>query len=196
MNHWFRRLVVGVFVVLSGIVPVEMAYAAKPVNACQAIKGKTYVYFFERPFAPDTGGHYAGGGRIAFNDSMEQNGSVSGSARTVFAYKRPFEAQNVEGCGPNANGTATCEHGAQQILIATCVSSPDGQGSVAFTSTGGDAGHWRFWTSDGGKTLWTEASHGGGSRWVFQELDRQKGAVAKLPPPGYLQANPQVETQE
>jgi len=188
MGILFSRLVVSMFMVILGIVSVDMAQAA-PGNACLAIKGKVYVFFFERPFDTQAGGHFAAGGRIVFNDSVERSGSVLGSARVLYDTQRPFEAFPT--CKPSSDGTALCQQrSAQQILKVSCVSTA-GQGRIGFTiNNGGDSGSWQFSTSDGGKTLWTEASHGGGSRWVFQELDRRKGPVENLPPPGYLQKSP------
>jgi hypothetical protein len=184
------RLAVRLFAVILAIVSVDTAHAAQPVNACLAIKGKIYIYFFERPFDTQAGGHFAAGGRIAFNSSVEKDGSVLGSVRLLFAVKRPVEAFPT--CTPRSDGTVdNCEHGAQQILKVTCVSTA-GQGRIFFSvNNGGEAGSWGFSTSDGGKTLWTEASHGGGSRWVFQELDRRGRAVVNdLPRSGYLEQPP------
>lgn len=186
MGILFSRLVVSMFLVLLGIVSVEMAHAKEPVNACLAIKGKVYVYFFESAFDNQNGGHFAGGGRITFNNFVERNGSVLGSERYLFNFKRPFEA--FPACQPSSDGTATCQMGTQQIRKVTCASTA-GQGIIGFTSTGGDAGSWKFSTSNGGKTLWTEASPSHGV-WVFQELDRRKGPVRNLKPLEYLQKPP------
>lgn len=187
MGILFSRLVVSMFIVLLGIVSVDMAHPKKPVNACLAIKAKVYVFFFERPLDTQAGGHLAGGGRITFKSDVEKDGSVLGSARLLFNTQRPVEAFPT--CQPGSDGTATCQHGTQQILKVTCVSTA-GQGIIGFTSSGGDAGFWKFSTSDRGKTLWTEASHGGGSRWVFQELDQSKLPVLNLKPLEYLQKPP------
>ena len=52
----FSRLVVSMFMVLLGIVSVDMAHAAAPGNACLSIKGKVYIFFFERPLDTQAGG--------------------------------------------------------------------------------------------------------------------------------------------
>lgn len=185
MGILFSRLRVSMFMVLLSIVLVDMAHAAEPVNACQAIKGKAYVFFFERPFDNQNGGHFAGGGRITFNNFLERDRSVLGSARFLFNTQRPFEA--IPTCSPSSDGTAECQHGTQQILKVTCAST-GGKGVIGFKiNNGGDSGLWKFSTSDGGKTLWIEAFPGGGARWVYQELDRRKAPVLNLKPLEYLQ---------
>lgn len=189
MGILFSRLVVSMFLVLLSIVSVDMVHAAEPVNACLAIKGKVYVYFFERPFDNQNGGHFAGGGRITFNNFVERDGSVLGSMRYLFATQRPFEAPT---CDLSSDGTTAkpCQNGSQNIVKLTCASTA-GQGIIGFKiNNGGDSGSWKFSTSDGGKTLWTEAFPDGGSRWIFQELDRRKVPVLNLKPLEYLQKPP------
>ncbi len=143
MNILIKRSIVSAVAVFSCAAPLIPAYAEK--SACDAIKGKTYIFFMEGQF--DDHMHAASSGKLTFD------ANAKGQTRNLYTLDLPSTTAGT-GCTPMADGTATCNNAAQQIINVSCSSNSAKQGTFKFTSSGGDAGSSTFSTSNQGTTLW------------------------------------------